>query len=88
MNNDVKGTIFVHRMCCEQSKVGVPCSCFFCITRYLKVSFDKIMDVVMFDMQYLKLCDAKYGCDDNDIANILNNTQAVSECLSLLRLRQ
>ena len=44
----------------------------------MNIPFKKIMDVGMFDVRYLKLFDAKYGCDEEDIANILYDAQAVS----------
>ena len=79
INNDIDEKHFVRCTYCERSKVEVPCSCFFRVVRDSKIPFDKIMDVVMFDVRYLKLSHAKYGYDDEDIVNMLYNEQAVSD---------
>ena len=64
----------------------MPCPCFFRIARDAKVPFDKIVDVGMFDVRYLKLFDAKYGCEHDEIANMLYEAQLVCQSITIISL--
>ena len=55
---------FVICSCCERTKIGVPCPCFFKIARDAKIPFQTIMDVGMFDVRYTKLFNSHYACND------------------------
>ena len=77
INEDESGRVFVKCTCCERTKVGVPCPCFFRIARDKNIPFEEIMDIGMFDVRYLKLFDAKYGSDDQAISDMLFDAQEV-----------
>ena len=63
--------------CCERTKIGVPCSCFFRIARDANIPYDKIMDVGMFDVRYTKLFNSHYASEDKTMANMIYEAQKV-----------
>ena len=71
------GRNFVQCSCCERTKIGVPCPCFFRVARDAEIKFDEIMDVGMFDIRYTKLFNSHYACNDETISNMLVEAQAV-----------
>ena len=75
--------------CCERTKIGVPCSCFFRIARDANIPYDKIMDVGMFDVRYTKLFNSHYASEDKTMANMIYEAQKVCiqkvyKCLHLV----
>ena len=64
--------------CCGRTKVGVPCPCFFSIAQSANIAQKEIMNVGMFDVRYLKVSNADYGCDDEVLANMLYAAQEVT----------
>ena len=63
--------IYIKCMCEEKGKLGVPCPCFWRISWDAQIPQDKLMDVGMFDVRWMKLLHTIYGCDDKKVANLL-----------------
>ena len=78
INEYPSGKSFVKCSCCERTKIGVPCPCFFRIARDARIAHKEIMDVGMFDVWYLKIFNASYRCEDKTFANMLYAAQQVS----------
>ena len=49
----------------------------FRIARDAKIRMKQIMDVGMFDVRYLKVFNAYYGCEDKRLAGMLYDAQEV-----------
>ena len=77
VDNSLPGRHFMKCTCCERTKIGVPCSCFFRIARDANIPYDKIMDVGMFDVRYTKLFNSHYSSKDKTMANMIYEAQKV-----------
>ena len=78
VDESTPGRQFVRCSCCERTKIGVPCACFFRVARDASISLDEIMDVGMFDVRYTKMFNSHYHCKDKSIKNMIYEAQAVS----------
>ncbi len=65
--------------CCKRLKTGVPCGWFWKIAKDADIPLKEMMDVSMFDVRWMKLFAANYGCKDDAMRNLLYIAQQVRQ---------
>ena len=75
------GRNFVQCTCNRRVPNGMPCDCFYRQARNAEIPTEKIMDICMFDVRWLKIYNAHYGCDDDEMDGLgAMLYQAQKEC--------
>jgi len=61
------GRNVVQCTCNRRVPNGMPCDCFYRLARNAEIQTEKIMDICMFDVRWLKIYNVHYGCDDDEM---------------------
>jgi len=73
------GRNFVQCTCNRRVPNGMPCDCFYRQARNAEIPTEKIMDVCMFDVRWLKIYNVYYGCDYDEMDGLEVNVISGSE---------